>query len=283
MQDETPESDIEALVKANKWRQGDLLPAEAQDAIATLVGPSFTDQHLGIVVTHSCDLDRPDSAFTVEIVVASITGKKLNGSVAHSRSRKKLQIEVLFDDAKQAIEIRASDRYELPLEMFAQFAPDRTRILADDLQREILVEWLVARYARPGFPNAFEQRLGSDKKKVEALKVAAERLHLIPRIYVGLTPWEEIKEDQSYLVEIFFVMNQEDFKGVEKRKEALAAISGFLQVLRQFPGIIVEQDENDTLRSDDDFTLYETRKLRRWQRFDFISFKEPEHIRENND
>jgi hypothetical protein len=139
------------------WRQGDILPLAAHADITAAIGRDLEPAQACIVITHSCDLARPDPTLDAEIVIATPTQKKLDGSVAYARSRKRLQIELAVAGIRQAVEIHANDRFDLPLAVL-QHGPDKSRTLIDD-QREILIEWLIARYARPGFPDAFEKSI----------------------------------------------------------------------------------------------------------------------------
>lgn len=276
MEDETPES-IVAAVQAHGWRQGHVLPAAAHAGIEAAIGSKLDPQDVCIVITHSCDLARPDPTLDVEIVLAVPTGGKLDGGRTQGRSRKKLHIEIAVSGSRQAIEIAAQGRHDVPLVILAQHAPDPERSLHEQ-DREILIAWLVARYARPGFPNAFEHRLAKQRK---ALERAADKLSWIWRIYVGLSEWHDLPDGKSYKAQVFCVMRAEDFRDIAKRQEAMDAVGRFLAALSQCPGIEVSADAQESLVTDDDFTLYEERHLRRWQRFDFMSFGDTAHVRDS--
>ncbi|MEZ5581922.1 MAG: hypothetical protein R3F37_03310 [Candidatus Competibacteraceae bacterium] len=74
-------------------------------------------------------------------------------------------------------------------------------------------------------------------------------------------------------------MRLTDFENVEKRQETLEAVSKLLEVLRLCSGIKAPDDPAEALISDDEMTLYKEGQMRRWERFDYVSFKEPDHIR----
>jgi hypothetical protein len=263
-------------VTARGWRQGDVLPIEAHAAIGKVIGRNVESEQACIVITHSCDLVRPDPTLPIEIVIATPTHKTLDGGLTYGRSRKKLQLLLTSGNGKEAFEILALDHFKIPLTILGQHGPDQTRHWVDSDQPESLLEWLVARYARPGFPNAFENRITSDKK---ALVKAAKKLTHVWRIYLGLSSWGELPHDQPYIVELRFVMRLTDFEDVEKRRETLAAVSQFLKVLRACSDINVPDDPTEVLVSDDDMTLHQESQMRRWERFDYVSFKAPAHIR----
>lgn len=271
------QQDIVAAVIMNGWRQGCILPAEAHIGVQTCIGRDLSPEHACIVITHSCDLARPDPLLGVEVVVASPTGKDLNGSVTHGRSRKRIELLVAMGNSPRAYEIKAKDRFELPLSLFAANAPDPTRRLADVKQCSSLIEWLVARYARPGLPNAFEARIYAQRKLLEK---AAQKLSDVWRIYIGLTPWDDLPEREPYDVELRFVMYVEDYEIAVKRAETLESIENFLKVLEKCQGLKVPTDPQEVLFAEDELSLFEERHLRRWERFDYASFAEPEHVQD---
>lgn len=276
MAEEAPES-IVAAVQSHKWRQGCILPAAAHAEVEATIGGKLDSQDACVVITHSCDLARPDPTLDVEIVRAVLTGRKPDGGRTHGRSRKKLQIEISVAGSRQTVEIEAQSRHEVPLAILARHAPDQDRSLhVQDL--EILIAWLVARYARPGFPDAFERRLAVQRK---ALEKAAAGMCRIWRIYVGLSDWRDLPDEESYQTAIFCVMRAEDFEDLARRQEAVEAVSHFLAALAQCSGIELTTDAQGALVPDDDFTLFEERRLRRWERFDFMSFGDAAHVRDS--
>ncbi|MBI4755956.1 MAG: hypothetical protein HY778_11220 [Betaproteobacteria bacterium] len=274
--DALPDASVPA-VTANRWRQGDIFPVTAHGRLQACIGKQIAEDHVCIAISHSCDLVRPDPSLAVEVVLGRPTGASLDGSVAYGRSRKRLQLLVAVDDAFQVFEICAGDRFDVPLDILADHAPDSARVLACPTQRDSLVEWLVARYARPGLPNAFERRIDRHRRHLER---AAKNLRSVWRIYIGLTPWEELPADQAYDVELRFVMTSEEHGLVEKRHEALEAIEKLLEVLGRCDGLRVPADPQETIFSDEDMTLFDERHLRRWERFDYASFADARHVQD---
>ncbi|MEZ5581923.1 MAG: hypothetical protein R3F37_03315 [Candidatus Competibacteraceae bacterium] len=173
-------------VSAQGWKQGDILPIESHTAIEQATGRNLEPEQACIVITHSCDLARPDPTLPIEIVVATPTHKALDGGFAYGRSRKKLQLLLTSNDGEDTFEILALDRFEIPLTILGQHGPDQARQLANSDQLEILIEWLVARYARTGFPNAFENRMASKRKAlVKAVEKLTRLAHLPWAIQLG--------------------------------------------------------------------------------------------------
>jgi hypothetical protein len=109
----------------------------------------------------------------------------------------------------------------------------------------------------------------------------AEKLIHVLRLYVGLSAWQDLPDGECYVVGLRCVMQTDDYSDVGKREETLEAVDEFLSAIGQCPGIEAPEDAQGVLVPDNEMTLYEARRMRRWQRFDFISFDDPGHSRED--
>jgi hypothetical protein len=181
------------LARDTDWRQGDLLTCEAAAALG-LVGA--TDQgHRAIVITHDCDLPH-ESEHCVEVIVAELVVKdpKPDPQLSYAKNPRRLHLAYEGADAAPLIlELRHGDRRSVPKGDFAERAvKDNSLALPVDAKRA-LKQWLAARYGRPAFPNAFEERLRklSGKRTVE---------QLIAKI---------LEPDAKYLVGLFFDLGEQ--------------------------------------------------------------------------
>lgn len=184
------------LARDADWRQGDLLTYEAAAALG-LVGA--TDQkHRAIVITHDCDLPH-ESEHCVEVIVAEMIVKE-DPQFSYAKHPRRLHLAYEgINAAPLILELRHVDRRSVPKSDFAERAvKDYSLALPVDAKRA-LKQWLAARYGRPAFPNAFEERLRkrSGKRTVE---------QLIAKI---------LERDAKYLVGLFFDL------GVQRGKEVV--------------------------------------------------------------
>lgn len=262
-------------VHANGWRQGDILPTSAHAKLAKLIKREWNDNDVCIVITHSCELIRPDT--TVEIVIGQPTGgTKLNSTLTNGQSRKKIEVNTSINGRHIPIVITAADRYNIPTELLTFARPDE-RKLTDDLQREALVEWLVAKYARPGFPDNFEARLSPQLKEIK--KIISQSAH-IWRIYLGLSSWGDLSENETYEVELYFVIEDAHYQQTKIRGEVLIFVNKFISIINRCNGLQVSQDATEMLVSDEEFPIACERKFRRRERFDHVSLAYADHIRD---
>lgn len=181
------------LARDTDWRQGDLLTCETASALV-LVGAADQGRRV-IVVTHDCDLPH-DSELCVEVIVAELVVKdpKPDPQLSYAKNPRRLHLAYEGTDAAPLIlELRHSDRRSVPKGDFAKHAvKDKSLVLLVDTKRA-LKQWLAARYGRPAFPNAFEERLRkpSGKRTVE---------QWIARI---------LEPDAKYLVGLFFDLGKQ--------------------------------------------------------------------------
>lgn len=192
------------LARDTDWRQGDLLTCEAAASLG-LVGA--TDQgHRAIVITHDCDLPH-ESELCVEVIVAEVILKE-DPQLSYAKNPRRLHLAYKGNNvAPLILELRHGDRRSIPKSDFAARAvKDHSLALPADAKR-VLKQWLAARYGRPAFPNAFEERLRkrSGKRTVE---------QLIAKI---------LEPNAKYLVGLFFDLGEQ--RGTEAKDGEPYALS----------------------------------------------------------
>ena len=188
------------LARDTDWRQGDLLTCESAAELG-LVGAADQERRV-IVITHDCDLPH-ESEHCVEVIVAEVIDK-VDSRYSYAKNPRQLHLAYKgINTAPLILELRHADRRSVPKGDFAERAvKDTSRALPVDAKRA-LKQWLAARYGRPAFPNAFEERLR--KGKVER-KIA-----------------EILEPDAKYLVGLFFDLGEQ--RGAEAVKGEPYALS----------------------------------------------------------
>jgi hypothetical protein len=195
------------LARDTDWRQGDLLTCEAAAALG-LVDAADQGRRV-IVITHDCDLPH-DSELSVEVIVAKlvVNDPKPDPQLSYAKNPRRLHLVYEGTDAASLIlELRHGGRRSVPKGDFAARAvKDNSLALPVDAKRA-LKQWLAARYGRPAFPNAFEERLRkrSGKRTVE---------QLIAKI---------LEPDAKYLVGLFFDLGEQ--RGAEMGEQEPYALS----------------------------------------------------------
>lgn len=145
------------LTRDTDWRQGDLLSQEAAAKLTALNG-AIGEKHRVVVITHDCDLPH-DGETSVEVIVADVV-EKVNPQFTRAKNPRTLHLSYeMANGSPIVVEIRHTARRVVPKDEFEECAVrDGNASLSADSKRA-LKQWLAARYGRPAFPNAFEDRL----------------------------------------------------------------------------------------------------------------------------
>ena len=168
-----------------------------------------TDNHRAVVITHDCDLAHPGEPI-VEVIVATQlgSGSERDSQLSYGKNPRRLQLTYTGTDAAPlTVELKAFDRRDVPKHHFIEHAQQDKQLSLTKEEKRSLKLWLAARYGRPAFPNAFEERLRkhSGKRTVE---------QLIARI---------LEPEAKYLVGLFFDLGEQ--RGTEAGNGELYALS----------------------------------------------------------
>lgn len=171
------------MARNTDWRQGDLL---SDGATAALGLTDVNDaKRRAIVITHDCDL-RNDSESHIEIIVAEIVARP-DPQLSYAKNPRRLHLTFESNDAPPStLELRHGNRKNVPKADFAErAAKDNCLVLPVEAKR-VLKQWLAARYGRPAFPNAFEDRLRKPSGGRTVEKLIAKILEPDAKYLVGL-------------------------------------------------------------------------------------------------
>lgn len=194
------------LARDTDWRQGDLLTCEA--AAVGLVS-AMDQEHRVIVITHDCDLPH-ESELCVEVIVAELVVKEPKPDPQLSYAKNPRRLHLAYEGTEAApliLELRHVDRRSVPKGDFAERAVKDNSLALPVEAKRALKQWLAARYGRPAFPNAFEERL---RKRAGSRTVEQQ----IARI---------LEPAAKYLVGLFFDLGEQ--RGAEAVEEEPYALS----------------------------------------------------------
>lgn len=195
------------LARDTDWRQGDLLTCEAAAALG--LAEATDEGRRAIIITHDCDLPHV-SELCVEVIVAELVVKDPKPDPQLSYAKNPRRLHLAYEGAEAApliLELRHGDRRSVPKGDFAERAVKDNSFALPVEAKRALKQWLAARYGRPAFPNAFEERLRkrSGKRTVE---------QQIAKI---------LEPDAKYLVGLFFDLGEQ--RGTEAAEGELYALS----------------------------------------------------------
>lgn len=147
------------------WRQGFFL---GEDAILALKLPDQENLKniVVVVATHDCDLtQQPDTEPMLEVVIGCIVDTP-DGNFTHTKSPRKLHIELKNEGGIVFAEFHAKNKITIAKEQLAKFLPNNALNL-DAENVNIFQRWLALRYRRSAFPDEFEKRLKSKPNKLD--------------------------------------------------------------------------------------------------------------------
>lgn len=272
------------LPRETDWRQGNLLTCDAAAALGLV---SATDQgHRVIVITHDCDLPH-ESELCVEVIVAELVVKDPRPDPQLSYAKNPRRLHLAYEGSNTApliLELRHDDRRSVPKGQFAERAVKDSNLALPADAKRALKQWLAARYGRPAFPNAFEDRMRklSGKRTVEQLIakiLAPDAKYLVGLFFdLGGQRGAEAAEGEPYALSMSVVYDATE--GGIKARPSAERVAGQLRELFEkaygTPDVATEiaLDACEAI-ADTSLTLADLRRVDQW-RLEYISLRDEE-------
>lgn len=261
-------------------RQGGVLTLESAYDLGLLEKSDLNNR--AIIISHDCDLQSSQEGH-IEVILASMI-KKADPSFCHAKHVRRLhltynketELSVVFElDHDQEKKIHISR------EKFIQIASLDCSFNFSTEDKRILKQWLAARYGRPAFPDAFENRLRKNKRFEQKLadKLKPCEVYLVG-IFFGLGEERSIEllDDTPYYLSVFLVY--EGDKGPFAREAAEECALNIQELFYQIfdsPHNAKEIVLEDCFAvADTDFSLKDIRKTDQW-RVHHLSLRETPH------
>lgn len=195
---------------------------------------AVSENHRTVVITHDCDLPHGGET-SVEVIVADVV-TEANPQLSYAKNPRKLHLGYEIASGESVvIELRHGERRVVPKDEFKRHAVKDCSILLPVDAKRALKQWLAARYGRPAFPNAFEDRLRKsigNKKTVErqiGKILEPEAKHLIGLFFdLGEQRSEEISVGDPYALSISVV-----YAATEGGKQARESAEKIADQLRE--------------------------------------------------
>ena len=262
-------------------RQGDLLTREAA------AGLQLTKKHDGsrrvVVISHDCDLAN-DAEVTVEVMVAETVTRDPDPQLSYAKNPRRLHL--VYDRGPDAgpfvLELRHPQKHTLPRPDFVRDAVrDDTATLTAEAKR-VLKQWLAARYGRPAFPDAFEERLrkavrGRTVERCIARILAPDARYIIGLFFdLGEQRSIEITDGESYGLSLSIVYDARE-GGRNARQAAEDAAAALRDLFKEAYGMPCEATEIalDACEAlaDTHMTLADLRRVDQW-RLEHVSLQD---------
>lgn len=267
------------LGRDTKWRQGNLLTDEDTHALDLV--ETCDPGRRAVVISHDCDLPNDKEAF-VEVIVASLVPAS-DPMLANARNPRRLHVCYGSDAGEELhLELRHADRQQVSKADFAKIGARDTNLELPAEEKRALKQWLAARYGRPAFPNAFENRLRKtvrnrsvEQRIAKILEPASQ--HLVALFFdLGEERAVELQDGEAYFLSIAVVYDVTE--GGQLARESADKVAGELRVLfEQAYGPPVNATEIAleacTSVADTFMTLADLRKVDQW-RLEYISLRD---------
>lgn len=272
------------LTRDTDWRQGDLLTQETAAKLTTLNGADG-EMHRVVVITHDCDLPHAGET-SIEVIVADLI-TETNPQFSYAKNPRKLHLGYEIEDGQPiVVELRHAERRAVPKGEFEKHAArDDSASLPVDAKRA-LKQWLAARYGRPAFPNAFENRLRKSVGKKNTVErqigkiLEPEAKHLVGLFFdLGEHRSWEVPEGEPYALSVSVVYDATE--GSTQARLSAEKVADQLRVLFEQaygkPDVATEiaLDACEAI-ADTSITLADLRRVDQW-RLEYISLGDDDH------
>ncbi|WP_419582595.1 hypothetical protein [Thiolapillus sp.] len=224
-----------------------------------------------LVASQSCDIanNNVDTDPYIELSVA----RKIEESKGHLTYNKNPRILHTYVTCRtsdgdvfseEILELKAFERIVIQKEVLAELQPDPDRVL-EDRQLKSYVAWLAARYSRPALPTTFNNLIRDADPKGKLRNKVKKGNEQLVGIYVEIIPDAEIKDDESYNVNLLGLLPA-GFVGDSSKAEN--AINAYADVLRS-----AGMEVTVATHTEDKISLAMIKRFKRFY-YDDLSLKE---------
>lgn len=155
-----------------------------------------------------------------------------NGNLTAGKNPRELLVPFTLNGVARLHRLHSDGRVLLPRHRLAGIDPAPSLVVPEPSVR-ILQRWLINRVVRTAFPDAFNDRTGKARNKLE--RRLKKRGAPLLGLYVNVTPWEELTEGDLY--EVDFVGLVEEGLAWEQRTAIEKVIGEIASVYSETKGI----------------------------------------------
>ena len=272
------------LDRETSWRQGDLLTSDGSLQLGLV--ESLEDGRFAVVISHDCDIPHPHEP-CIEVIVADLIGDaRGDPQLSHAKNPRRLHLAYdKADGGSMVLELRHAEKRSIPRVEFGQSASRFLEASLSDESKRTLKQWLAARYGRPAFPNAFENRLAKrvgkrDVKSRIARILAPEARHLVGLFFdLGEQRGIEASDGEPYALSISVAYDAiEGGPGARESAESVVRQLRALFIEAYGPPDAATEIALDACEPvpDTHMTLADLRRVDQW-RLEYLSLHDDEH------
>ena len=254
-------------IEANGWKQGACLLVDASTEIyvTTQCMQERLPAGLYIVLSQDCDvLNFSLEKEPVEEVIAANQIQQCDAELNTGKNPRRLHLDT--NASNLFLEVSPNNRYFIGRKYLENSNPALIDMTSRSLK--ILINWIAKRYKRPGFPDAFNRRIGSELiKKIK--RVLSNEAINTRGLFIRLHSEEELPQSETYNIILKLLVP----KYIYENQEGLISIqNGFDEILYLLEAVEgITAIEESCVQSEDDISLHHYLELKPWD-FDYISF-----------
>lgn len=253
------------------WRQGSIVRSSDLAAVLETAGVPYERKLLLITASQSCDI--ANNKIEIDPMIELSLARRIEAPkphLLHNKNPRILHTHLLrrtgnVDVASDIhIELKAFERFAIAKEVLKDLIPDFD-LTMEERHLTSYVAWLAARYSRPALPTAFNDRIKAADPKDKLRDKAKKGSEQLVGIYVEILPDAEIRDDESYRINLLGLLPG-GFEGDVSRAES--AITAYADVMQK-----AGMDVTKAVRTEDEVSLSIFRRFRRFY-YDDLSIKD---------
>lgn len=254
------------------WRQGSVLTKGAVDELR-LGLPEDRDRVRVVVISHDCDLANDDAREPfVEVIIGRLIDRE-DGNSSWGKSSRTLHYTVDCAGSTECIELVSNSKTQIDKERLARFSPD-DRYSTNHVCLALLRNWLAARYRRPSFPDAFNNRMRETGAAKELAKVLSKHGTNISFVFFNLGDKRNAECDDHETYQLTVVLAFPPGNNPEVAADDADSVAGVVDEairtkLRSGGGIMLR---DCFAISEDDISVSQAKLLDLWD-LDYVSFR----------
>jgi len=260
--------------RGTEWRQGSLLTFESSVELGLFENDAIDS--CAVVISHDCDIPNEKEESIEVIIGKKIAAVDANFTAAKNIRRIHLCYRVSHSSQNFFVELQRFPHRFIRKEEFESAKRDSNFEFSIS-EKGILKQWLAARYARPAFPDEFQNRISSKKFEEKLIKILKPvNAYLIGLFFdLGEERSTELELGSPYYLRIFLV-----YESIQALQAREAVEKSALEISELFTKFFGEPEkateivlENCLAVADVNFSLSDIRKSDQW-RLDYISLRE---------
>ncbi|MGD9108117.1 MAG: hypothetical protein PVI75_02995 [Gammaproteobacteria bacterium] len=222
---------------------------------------------LYVVISQSCNMlhdsleDEPDIELLYLEKIDSI-----DGNYQYGKNPRKIHICIKHGKNKECYLCHIKNRIFIQRTILQDITPSKEYVVEKKVI-DSLVNWIIKRYNRAAFPDAFNERLRKSKKSIkDILEKNVDNVH---GIFIQLEPEIELDDDKNYEITLRLIFPSHIVTN-EERKNLDNVLENIVDILSQNKGILVKDDYRAV--SVNDISYGEMSAFDNWD-YDHLSYK----------